>query len=162
MEEDYEAALANLFPAIDKTAKKRYPNSNVGERIRKFLNDEMWLMTLLGTGHIIQNVVSDGLSLEQALYKYGRTSLMHEGELDPRLSISSDGGFSFGSLGMFIPPEFIMGMTAAVVTSPENRNEKMKIKFSFELYEYTIELNELWGNHDHIKNIAQARFKCLI
>lgn len=45
---DYEGALVNLFPAIDKTAKKRRRKAGVGVRIRSFLKDEEVLITAVG------------------------------------------------------------------------------------------------------------------
>jgi len=43
--DDYEGALVNLFPAIDKTAKKRRPKDGVGKRIKAFLEEEETLIS---------------------------------------------------------------------------------------------------------------------
>jgi hypothetical protein len=45
---DCEGALVNLFPAMDKTAKKRRPKDGVGKRIKAFLTDEEALISAIG------------------------------------------------------------------------------------------------------------------
>ncbi len=79
---DWEGALVNLFPALDQTAKRRRSKDGVGSRIRAFLEDEEGLISCIATGSFIANVNVNGVSITDALYKFGRTSIAHEGELD--------------------------------------------------------------------------------
>ena len=58
--QDCEGALVNLFPAIDKTAKKRRPKEGVGGRIKAFLHDEEVLITAF-TGNVIRGCSFDGM-----------------------------------------------------------------------------------------------------
>lgn len=51
---DWEGALVNLFPAIDKTAKRRRPSDGVGKRVRAFLQDEEVLITAVATGNVFK------------------------------------------------------------------------------------------------------------
>jgi hypothetical protein len=44
-EGDFETSLVHLFPALDKTAKKRRPRDRVGERIKSFIDDELEIIT---------------------------------------------------------------------------------------------------------------------
>ena len=85
--QDWEGALVNLFPALDKTSKRRRPKAGVGERIRAFLEEEESLISAVATGNVFRGIHVDGVSITDALYKFGRTSIAHEGELDPRLQI---------------------------------------------------------------------------
>lgn len=73
---DYEGALVNLFPAIDKTAKKRRHKDGVGKRIKAFLKDEEVLITAIGTGNVFRNFSYDGVSFHDALYKFGPLQLL--------------------------------------------------------------------------------------
>ena len=88
---DSEGALVNLFPAIDKTAKERRPKDGVGPRIRAFLEDEEVLISVVATGNVFARILVNGVSITDALYKFGRTPIAHEGELDPRLRFNDDG-----------------------------------------------------------------------
>ena len=96
-EGDWEGALVNLFPALDNTAKKRRPKAGVGERIRAFLEEEEALVSAITTGSVLKGIHTDGVSITDALYKFGRTSIAHEGELDPRLQFN-EGGSSASSI----------------------------------------------------------------
>ena len=93
---DPEGALVNLFPAIDKTAKKRRPKDGVGKRIKAFLHDEEVLITAVATGNVFQDCTFDGMTFQDALYKFGRTPIAHEGELDPRLTFNNQGRLEIG------------------------------------------------------------------
>jgi hypothetical protein len=64
---DWEGALVNLFPALDKTAKKRRPNDKPGKRIRSFLEDEEALISVIATGNIITQCYAGEMSITDAL-----------------------------------------------------------------------------------------------
>jgi len=64
---DYEGALVNLFPAIDRTAKKRRPKEGVGPRIRAFLEDEEALISAIATGNILTRISLNSVSITDAL-----------------------------------------------------------------------------------------------
>jgi len=53
---DYEDAFVQLFPAIDKTAKKRRSKGGVGTRIKSFISDEEALITAIATNNIIKDI----------------------------------------------------------------------------------------------------------
>lgn len=158
MEQNYEGALVNLFPALDKTAKLRYPKDGVGERIRAFLRDEMSFITAISTGSKMHQVMYDDLTMEQAIYKYGRTSVMHEGELDPRLKVGPEGMFSFGAEGMMIPPKYVIGLAVAVVLAPENKTERMSRSFKIDILDTHCDINDHWGSPGVIKGYVDRWF----
>lgn len=83
--------MVNFFPALDKTAKRRRPKDGVGERIRRFIFDQEAIITAIATGHVFQNIFVNGMSFPEAIYKFGRTPIAHEGELDPRLTFNDAG-----------------------------------------------------------------------
>jgi len=84
----YEDAFIHLFPAIDKTAKKRRDKDGVAQRIKAFISDEEGIITVVATNNFIRNITVNGIDFPTALYKFGRTSIAHEGELDERLQIN--------------------------------------------------------------------------
>lgn len=156
---DYEGALVNLFPALDKTAKKRRPKDKVGDRIRAFLEDEEVLISAIATGHVFTRICVDGISITDALYKFGRTSIAHEGELDPRLQFNNSGTVEIGSEKWNLPSGYIIGMSVAVVVAPENKMEKLSGQLSFSLYGQQFLVNDLWGNRELVRGVVCEKFQ---
>ena len=147
---DYEEAFIHLFPAIDKTAKRRIPKGRVAERIKAFLHDENKLITGIATKNVM-DIAVDGIDLPTALYKFGRTSIAHEGELDERLTINNTGSIEIGRVWN-LPSSYVFGMTMAVVLAPENSDEQVASAITFELFDNSYELNEMWGEVEAIKS----------
>jgi len=147
-----EGALLNLFPAIDVTAKRRYPKEKkVGVRFKKFLNDQEVFIYFTATGASIKNVTAGGLSLADALYKFGRTSMMHDGELENRISFDAQDA----SMGKqwFLTKGFIAGMIISVAIAEENKDEFIEPTGSFNVFGGEYTLNELWGREKHFEKI---------
>lgn len=157
-EDDFEGALVNLFSALDPTAKRRRPKEGVAKRIKAFLEDEERLMSSL-TGNCLSNIKCNDLSITDTLYKFGRTSIVHEGELDPRIEFNCNGTFSIGSKKLILPSSYIVGMSVAVITAPENSNEYIDVPFSIIVFEKSFNVAELWGNAEAIKGYICEKFK---
>src|SRR3990172_10754339 len=85
---NYESAMVNFFPALDKTAKRRRPKDGVGDRIRRFISDQEAIITAIATGNVFRNISINGVSFPEAIYKFGRTPIAHEGELHPPLTFN--------------------------------------------------------------------------
>ena len=155
MKEDFETALIHYFPALDKTAKSRR-NVGVGARIRSFLDDELDIISHVATKNIIR-IECDGISIPQAIYKFGRTSIAHEGELDPRLNFDNRSGMSIGQTWN-LPPSFITGMVLAVIIAPENANEELKQDYTISIHDTEFKLNELWGDRRKIRDWIEQQY----
>jgi hypothetical protein len=155
---DWEGALVNLFPALDKTAKRRRPNAGVGVRIRAFLEEEEALISAVATGNVFKNIKVDGVSITDALYKFGRTSIAHEGELDPKLHFNEGGSLIIGNDRWDLPTGYIVGMCLAVVIAPENANESVDAKIGFTLFGDRHQLNSLWGARSKVRIAVADRF----
>ncbi|NOU53108.1 hypothetical protein HG263_21645 [Pseudoalteromonas sp. JBTF-M23] len=154
-ENDFEGSLVNLFPALDKTAKRRRAKDGVARRIKAFLEEEMPLISIIAMGFYMP-FSCNGNRLSDVLYKFGRTSIAHEGELDSRLEISTSEDIIINANKWHLPSGFILGMSVAVITAPENIDEFIEMPFSIEIYGKRFNLSELWGNSplikDHIAN----------
>lgn len=155
---DYEGALVNLFPAIDKTAKKRRHKDRVGKRIKSFLKDEEVLITA-GGGNVFKDCSFDGMSLENILYKFGRTPIAHEGELDQRLSFNNDGKIQSHRDNWNLPSGYIAGMALAVIIAPENKGEKTVEGLGITIFEKRFLLNEIWGKPDAVQTHVCTKFR---
>ena len=158
-ENDFEGALVNLFPALDQTAKRRRPKDGVGKRIKAFLEEEEKLISIVGTGNCFSNIVCDGISITDALYKFGRTSIAHEGELDPRLEFNSNGSVLIGTEKWNLPSGYIIGMCIAVITAQENIKEYIDEPLEITIFERSFSIADLWGNSVEIKTHICQQFK---
>ena len=154
---DYEAALVHFFPALDKTAKRRRPKDGVGDRIRKFLSDQEALISAIATGNVIKNISVDGISFPDAIYKFGRTSIAHEGELDKRLQITDSNLLSIGQVWS-LPASYIHALCIAVMVAPENSGERLLGSGAVTLFGQEWQLNELWGCESKLKAAIAAAF----
>lgn len=154
---DYEAALIHFFPALDKVAKRRRPKEGVGSRIRGFLKDEEVLISAIATGNVFQGVVIDGVTFEDAIYKFGRTPIAHEGELDPRLQFVDGGSWSIGRVWN-LPSQYILGLCVAVMVAPECEGEHIDGNARVTLFGREWELNQLWGAEQEVKTHIAAVF----
>ena len=157
--QDCEGALVNLFPAMDKTAKKRRPKDGVGSRIKAFLQDEEVLITAIATGTVLQGCNADGVTFHEALYKFGRTAIAHEGELDPRLTFNIDGGLQIGKDRWNLPITYIVGMSLAVIIAPENAGERTADGLGMVVFGKQFVLNDIWGRPDSVREHICAMFR---
>ncbi|KAA1060376.1 MULTISPECIES: hypothetical protein [Enterobacter] len=141
---DYETTLLHLFPALDSTAKKRRPKSGVGDRIRKFLEDDEDLLSFIALGLCVTNIEAGGKTIPQAIYEYGRCSIEHEGELDKRLTITEEQQMLLGGQWV-LPVGYIFGMMMLVLVAPENKDEKFTSDFGIIVRGVQFNANESWG-----------------
>lgn len=158
LRKEWEAALVNLFPAIDATAKRRRPNEKVGPRIRAFLDDEHGLISVVATSNYFGRIEVDGVTIPDALYKFGRTSLMHEGELDPRLQFNEGGVLSAGTDNWNLPISYIHGMVLAVVVAPENLKESITGSFRATVLGEEMRIEDLWGKREMVRRFIAQKF----
>lgn len=156
---DFEGALVNLFPAIDKTAKKRRPKEGVGARIRAFLQDEEVLISAIGTGNVFAGNSINGVTIPDALYKFGRTPIAHEGELDPRLHFNDSRSLEIGVDRWNLPWGYITGMSMAVVVAPENLGERISEHLGITIFGHKLRVNDLWGQKVMVQQIISEKFQ---
>lgn len=146
MKDDYESCLVHYFPALDKTAKKRRPKEGVGNRIRSFLDEELDIISHIATGNIFR-IECDGVSFPQAIYKFVRTAIAHDGELDPRLNFDNKAGMEIGTTWN-LPPSFITALLIAVIIAPENVNEQFDDDYSINIHGEKYNVSNLWGKRN--------------
>lgn len=151
-ENNHEGALVSLFPAIDKTAKKRRPSLGVGARIRAFLDEEEPLLHSLVLGRPVHSkIVSNNHSVASAIYLFGRTSILHEGELDPRLKFTHENIIEIGENKWHFPVSYITAMSVAVISAPENVGESIEGSLRITIAGDEFQINDLWGKKAEIE-----------
>jgi hypothetical protein len=152
---NYEEALIHLFPAMDKTAKRRRPKAGVGDRIKGFLTDEEGFINAIATNNVIRGLIVSGISFPEAIYKFGRCPIAHEGELDPRLKISANGDLSIGAVWE-IPSGYIFAMAVMVLVAPENTGESFARDIGLKLAFQDFNAADWWGKRDRLKQLYAA------
>jgi hypothetical protein len=155
---DYEGALVHFFPALDKVAKRRRSKDGVGARIRGFLKDEETLISAIATGNVFKGAAFDGVTFEEAIYKFGRTSIAHEGELDPKLKFVDGGSWSIGQVWK-LPSKYILGLCVAVMVAPECKGERITSEASVTIFGRDWKVNQLWGAEQEVKAHIAAVFR---
>ena len=155
---DYEQALIHFFPALDKTAKRRRPKDKVGERIRRFIADQEAIITAVATRNVIVGVTFDGLSFPDAIYKFGRTAIAHEGELDPRLTFNDSGSLQIGRTWN-LPSSYITGLCVGVMVAPENAGESIDAPLSITIFGQQFGINDLWGAEGMVRKLIADAFR---
>ena len=155
---NYESAMVNFFPALDKTAKRRRPKVGVGDRIRSFISDQEAIITAIATGNIFQNISVNGISFPEAIYKFGRTPIAHEGELDPRLTFNAEGSLQIGNTWN-LPSSYITGLTVGVMVAPENSQEFIDAQLSLTIFGHQFAINDLWGAEPRVKKVIADAFR---
>ena len=154
---DHELALVNLFPALDKTAKKRRSRAKVGERIRGFITDEEALISAIAIRNVFKNCQFGEFTFSEAIYKFGRTAIAHEGELDPRLTFNDNGVLEIGATWN-LPSSYISALCISVILAPENAGEVAPQNPIVHLVDQSFELNTLWGKRHQVVSILETKY----
>jgi hypothetical protein len=150
--------MVNFFPALDKTAKRRRPKHGVGDRIRCFIADQEAIITAVATGNIIQNISINGVSFPDAIYRFGRTPIAHEGELDPRLTFNDARSLQIGGTWN-LPSSYITGLCVGVMVAPENAQEFIHAPLSLSIFGRDFKINELRGAELLVKKVISDAFR---
>lgn len=138
---------------MDKTAQIRYPKLKPGPRIKQFVDDQLDTISLVGCGSIIR-VEVNGVTFPDAIYKLARNPLLHEGELDKKISFSSEVGLQIGDKWN-LPPQFVLGLCIGVVVAKENSDELVHPSLGCTIWNKRIHFNELWGKPTIVKNAIE-------
>lgn len=153
----YDVACIHLFPALDKTAKKRRPKSGVGERIRSFIEDKEGVISFLGIGSFIRDLDINGTKFPDALYKFGRTSIVHEGELDPRLCFNDGRLLAIGEVWN-LPSDYILALCIAVMSARENFDQIGSIDGGVKIRGRDWNFDEIWGAEQKLSELIKSQF----
>lgn len=156
---DYEDALIHLFPALDKTAKRRRQRSGVGERIKAFIADQQIIIAAIAFNNIFtRSCMFDGLTFADAIYKFGRTSIAHEGELDERLRIVPGNGLRIGKVWE-LPAATVSALAIAVIIAPENAHERSANTAHIKILLEEFPVQSLWGAEDTVKELIKKVYR---
>lgn len=177
---ELDQALLFVCLAVDGTSKKTYPFvSKVGERFRKFINDNLDIIELMFGGLNLQETVFPfpdakgkiGINFADIIYEKFRCNLAHGDELPSGYGISVQIAehhqqfvMDIANQSMTLPQSAIYALGLACVLAPVNADQKI----GSNLYHYrdTISayvIDRWWGKADCARQImdfeAQVRVK---
>ncbi len=177
---ELDQALLFVCLAVDGTAKKTYPSiTKVGERFRKFINDNLDIIELMFGGLNLQETIfpfSDskgniGISFADIIYEKFRCNLAHGDELPEGYGVSVQIAehhqqfvMDFTNQSMTLPQSAIYALGLACVLAPANSDQKI----GSNLYHYRDTINifsidRWWGKVACARQImdfdAQIRVK---
>lgn len=104
----------------------------------------------------------NGVSITDALYKFGRCPIAHEGELDPKLQFNNSGGLQIGADSWNLPSGYIWGMLLAVLIAPENAEETFNGNITVNIFGQSLDANALWGNQALLHGKKGVRLNCAL
>lgn len=166
----YESAMALACTALDATAKKEFPSLSPGDRIKRFLNKNLDIVTVVGFGGALYCAPGSKLrlkdpqsaskshqveDLETIVYKAIRCKLVHEASLPEDVVFTEDPFYGEKDGKFFLPTRIIWAILLAVVASPcsgaWSGHEDVPLDFPQE----GGSLRQLWGNPDAVRTFCQ-------
>jgi len=161
---DIEGALIPVCIAVDATAKREYPSLKSNSvRYKAFLRDNLWIIGLVGFNGLIGQKIrlqfnhpdikqdESGLcNIEDIIYHIIRCGLLHEASIDKYIKFSSKTILSFDRTKYIISKSLPLGLAAAVILSPFNRNEKIGDSIGIEIGKAGFLIDHIWGKKNDI------------
>jgi hypothetical protein len=160
---DLEEALYQIAPALDATAKKRYPKKKPTQRVRSFVKDEQDLIYGLSTQN--RFVVEQGAAVaygdygefQSVLYKFVRCAQSHDAAVDTsKVTLGGNFGIGFVQIsGASLTPRpgtilisfaTVLALIFSVVCAIENRMLDLSMISIPFLSEPQMELSPFVGN----------------
>jgi hypothetical protein len=157
--DDIDNALIQLCIAINATSNKEYPNKKgVGEKFHEFVraNEDIITFFMMG-GNIFINCKFGNYTVGEVIYDVIRCTLLHEGDMPQLIEFVEPGQLvSISDRNWRIPKTFIFGTLLSVIGSPSNANQLGPNDLTAVVLGQDVNLNNLWGRADLIRNIMNA------
>lgn len=160
VQNDWINGLIQICINLDAISKKHY-GGKPGDRIKKYIRDNQFIITRIGMldlevhGDIIFRVAGGrDMTFEEVVYKLIRCALLHEGELDSRISIIDSPIIGLDDEGKFLlSKKMIMAFLLLLVSDPLNSRIEWPSSASFSSEGRTIEFNYIKGNRSKLVDI---------
>ncbi len=147
-EDDVENALIQVSIAIDAYSKKKYSIKRVADRIKKFLNENMEVISIFGTNGFIR---SGGFKFAQGdlttiLYKSVRCSLLHEAQLADHLSFIKGSELFVFSDKLTLNQNFVLALILSIIVDDEVKSLNISKIPNFTFKDRLINIDEIHGD----------------
>jgi len=167
-EHNVDNALIQLSIAVDATAKKMYPQLKNAQRIKRFLTVKrafIWWCLFNGipdsNSQLCLSFADKGyVSIEDIMYKYIRCSLLHEGEMHENIIFDYVEYFKVNAdSSLILPVGYLYAILWAVISSDENKGEKMNCDFFSCFGKEKVNLNDYWGDEVGLRDAIRNGFE---
>lgn len=159
--DDLENALIQLSIAIDATAKRKYKKEKkVGKRIRKFVDEYEDLITHFSMAGQLRVFARDGISygdkgsLGDVVYKSIRCALLHDGDISENVVFRKGQVLGMDGGKFIVTDQLLWGLILILIGEEGNSNQSLKQPYNMTFNGAVLELDELWGNLEEIKNLT--------
>lgn len=181
-ERNYESAMIAACIALDATAKKTRSNdkkkarssdkkdtrssNEVGDRIRKFVNDNLDIITVVGLAGAILAAPGSTLrlntpgssqsstplsELEDIIYKKLRCNLVHEASLPQNVEFTEQAFYGEKDGRFYIPVLMIYALLLAIIGTSCNTGCRLSGDWRIQILGQEMTVNTLWGKADCIR-----------
>lgn len=159
-DDDIENALIQLSIAVDAYAKKKYKIKKVGQRIKTLLNDNMEVISLVGTmGYLKAPSLTfpDG-KLESILYESVRCSLLHEAEVSERIEFIKGNQLFVVSDKLGLNENFVLGLLISIIVDDEDKILNLREIPDITFRDKQIKIADIHGNRKALfDSMSRAR-----
>ncbi len=159
-----ESAFTLACTLIDRAGKELYGIKKNGERFRRLIDENecfIWWFVSKGKlkfapnhGFSFHNTESnEKFRTSQILWKIGRNSVIHDGELDSRLEFVDDIKISYSGNKVILPEKLLWAIAMLLIVLPCFE----KFRLAGAIIDYTedsrsveIPIGELWNNRENL------------
>lgn len=158
------AALISTCTALDATATLAYSERAVGKRWRRFVQDNLALITSMMFGRTIiskelkfqyshPDITTDASGLctfADIVYVAIRCGLIHDAKLPKTIEFVEDGRLSIdpNTRVVKLPSTLVLGLVFAVVCAKVNGTEKLTRPTTITLHGQCHPVDDFWGDLD--------------
>jgi hypothetical protein len=158
--------------AVDKTAKKRYPEQGVATRFRRIIRESLDIFGLMAAPAIdfdhsrfpvtVKSDLPDGRpDIADVLYGVHRSSRGHEEDLPDGFEVTPHGPrpaelHIWRNGRIQLPAATAIGLLAIAVFAPENKGEAIPDGYQLSWFQYVFIICLWWGWQDHFREIIST------
>lgn len=165
-----ESAFTLTCTLIDRAGKELYGIKKNGERFRRIIDENehfLWWFVWKGRlkfapkcGVSFHNTESnEKFRTSQILWKIGRNSVIHDGELDSRLEFVDNIEISFSANKVILPEKLLWALAILLIVLPCFEKFRMTgaiIDYNEGSRSVEIPIGELWNNRESVEKFFNS------
>jgi hypothetical protein len=169
---EWDAAMMHACNALDRTAKKRYPEQGVATRFKRIIRESLDIFGLMAAPWIdfdnsrfpltVKSDLPDGRpDIADVLYGVHRASHGHEEDLPNGFEVTPHGPrpaevHIWQNGRIQLPAATAIGLLAIAVFAPENKGEPIPDGYQLSWFQYAFIICLWWGWQDHFREIIST------
>jgi hypothetical protein len=158
--------------ALDRTAKKRYPEPGVATRFRRIIRESLDIFGLMAAPALdfeksrfpiaVRSDLQDGRpDIADVLYGVHRSCHGHEEDLPDGFEVTPHGPrpaelHIWKNGRIQLPAATAIGLLAIAEFAPENKGEKIPDGYQLSWFQYVFIICLWWGWEDHFREIIST------